>query len=634
MTAQRDDVWQRAEKGKVHERVFDHVRKIENEQALTFDRFVKLEALYDPNGPAAEGTDIRAEMMGVAENGIASNVDTVTAVVATTDVRSRYMTDGGSWSQQRQARHLEWYVESVGKQTERSAKCRQAFRSAAKKGTGLVHVVADHMFDQVVVEHVLVDDMIVPDRQCTNGRRPREMHRRRFRDKDELVAEFPEHEEAILNATGEQDGLWAGYRPMETNELVVIESWYLPFGKQGHPKYRPGRHTLTIRGVTLKDEDYHKPRFPFAEARWSERDESWYGISGAERIMGTQRALNRRNLQIERQLDQGAFPTTYVRQADARLAIASTNRVGTIVPFKAELPHTVIPQAVSAETYQSRGDLKESMNNEFGHSSMATHAAKPAGIDSGVAIREWRDATTQRFATQEKMFEDLCLDVDWLIIDACKELGDKAPVVQRSTRWGGKKITWAKVDMGEVKVQSVAASTLPRTPSGRSQLVMEWAQAGVVTMDEARRLMQHPDLEKELSLYTAAIEAIEESIEEIADGKIVVPEPFDNLQLASWRAQQTYLIWRPARAPEYILENLRQYAVQAIYEKKAMASNTNAMPGMPAGAAAPPVPGMVPGMAPPMGPEGMLPPELQAGAPVGTPGVAALSPQAMMLQAG
>jgi len=46
------------------------------------------------------------------------------------------------------------------------------------------------------------------------------------------------------------------------------------------------------------------------------------------------------------------------------------------------------------------------------------------------------------------------------------------------------------------------------------------------------------------------------------------------------------------------------------------------------------VPGMVPGMAPPMGPEGMLPPELQAGAPVGTPGVAALSPQAMMLQAG
>lgn len=261
------------------------------------------------------------------------------------------------------------------------------------------------------------------------------------------------------------------------------------------------------------------------------------------------------------------------------------------------------------------------MNNEFGHSSMATHAAKPTGVDSGAAIREWRDATTQRFATQEKAFEELCLDVDWLILDACKDLGKKAPVIMKSSRWGTKKITWEKVDMGDVKVQSVAASTLPRTPAGRSQLVMEWAQAGVITMDETRRLMQHPDLEKELSLYTAAIEAIEEQIEGIADGHIVVPEPFDNLKLAAHRGQNTYLLWRPAGAPERILEALRQYTVNAHYIDKMQApANANAAPGMSAGA--------------PMDPSMPVDPAmLQGGQPPAQPGVAALSPQAMMLRA-
>jgi hypothetical protein len=616
------EVWQRAEEGEIHARVFDHVSQIESEQALTFDRFVKLEALYDPNGPAAEGTDIRAEMMGVAENGIASNVDTVTAVVATTDVRSRYMTDGANWSQQRQAKQLEWYVEGVGKQLGRTPKCRQAFRSSAKKGTGLVHVRAD-AFQQLHCEHVLVDDIVVPDRQCTSGRRPREMHRRRLIDREDLIAEYPEHEEAIRTAHAEDGRMWAGYRPMADNELVVLESWYLPFGVKGHKRYRPGRYAKTIRGLDLEDKPYHKPRFPFAEARWSERDESFYGISGAERIMGTQRALNRRNLQIERQLDLGAFPTTFVRQADAKLAVQTTNRIGQIVVVKSEIPETKFPPAVSGETMNSRLDLRESMNNEFGHSSMATHAAKPAGIDSGAAIREWRDATTQRFATQEKMFEELCLDVDWLIIDTCKDLAAAAPVIMKSTRWGTKKITWAKVDMGDVKVQSMAASTLPRTPAGRSQLVMEWAQAGVITLDESRRLMQHPDLEKELSLYTAAIEAIEEQLEEIAEGHVVMPEPFDNLALAAYRAQQTYLIWRSARAPEQILEGVRQYTVNARYILKMRAANTNVAPGAPDEAA------------PDAGadPNAMVP-ELQSGAPPAAPGVAALSPQAMMLRAG
>lgn len=623
----RPERWQRAEKGRVHQLLFDHVRKLEGEQSDLYDRFVRLEALYDPSGTAASGTDIRAEMMGVCENAIASNVDTVTSTVASVDVRSRFMTDGASWSGQRRARQLGLYVEGVGKLLERSVQCRRAFKGGAKKGTGLVKVFAD-AFNQPRAEHVVVDDIIVDPRHRAN---PREMHQRDILDKDELIAEFPRHEEAILNAQDSSSGgLWAGYRPFGENEIVVLESWYLPYGVKDEKGYRPGRHVKAISGLDLIDELWHKPHFPFAVDRWTERDDSWHGIGGAERIAGTQRALNRRNVQIERQLDQGAFPTTYVRQADAGMAIKATNRIGTIVPYKSDVPVTVIPPAVSGETYQSRNELKESANNEFGHSSMATHGMTPAGLETGAAVREWRSVTKGRFAMQEQAFEQLCLDVDWLILDVCKDLAakGKAPVVSRSSRWGARKITWAKVDMGDLRVQIAAASTLPRTPAGRQQLALEWAQAGIISQDVAKRLIGHPDLEKEWSLFSAAIEAIEEQFEEIADGEIVMPEPFDNLDLAVYRGQQTYLSWRSQGAPEAVLEGLRQFIVQAVFVSE--------LQGQTAAAAAP----MDPSMGLPAGPEmsmdptgsGIVP-ELQAGAPMAPPPVAALAPEAMNLRA-
>lgn len=617
------DRWQKADKGKVHELLFTHVQKLEGEQSDMYDRYVKLEALYDPSGAAAYGTDIRADMAGVCENGIASNVDTVAAVISTTDVRSRFMTDDGSWSEQRRAKQLELYVEGVAKMTRRQDKCRLSFKESAKKGTGLVKVYANS-FDEPCIDHVIVDDIVIDPRHRA---KLRELHQRHTIDRDELMAEFPKFEQKIEDAhdrTG--GGLWADYRPFGPNELVMLESWYLPFGTEGHKNYRPGRHVKAIDGTDLLDEPYDKPHFPFAKMPWTERGDAWHGIGGAERIMGTQRALNRRNLQIERLNDQGAFPTTYVRQADAKLAVQSTNRIGNISVYKSDPPVTVTPPVCNPETYKSREDLRESMNNEFGHSSLATHGMTPAGLETGAAVREFKSFATQRFATQEKNYEQANLDADWLLLDVCKDLAakGKAPTITRRTRWGEKKITWAKVDMGELKVQIAAASTLPRTPAGRSQLATEWAQAGIISTDVAKRLVDHPDVEKEWSLFSSAIEAIEEQFEAIADGETVMPEPYDNLKLAAFRGQQTYLLWRAGGAPEKVLEGLRQFIVQAIYIGEmggAPAQNAN----MGAGAVDPAM--AAGGM--PHDPTA----QLQAGMPAGPAPMAALAPEAMNLRA-
>jgi len=347
---------------------------------------------------------------------------------------------------------------------------------------------------------------------------------------------------------------------------------------------------------------------------WSERDGAWYGISLAERIAGMQRALNKMNWQADRNLDQYAVPTTYVDMADAKLAVQTINRIGTVVVTKGNRPTTVMPPAVHPEMNERRRELKGSSFEESGVSRMASQAVKPAGIDSAVGMREYRDQTTQRFSTQEKAFEKFVLQVFMMALAVCKSLGEAAPVIMRKAKFGAKKIPWKDVDLGDVKVQIAAASTLPRTPSGRYQTALEWAQAGVITTDEWRRLTKHPDLDRVLSMYTQGMESIERDIEAIEDGHHVSPEPFGNLLLMQRVGQMAYLRDRDLGAPEEILEALRQYVVQAIAIEKMKApqapANTNMLP-----------------MDPAMG----LDPAMGQGMPGAVTPATALAPQAMAM---
>lgn len=608
--------WWQADEGRVFSQVIPYVQSVESAQFDLFNRFVRLAALYDPNGNLG---DLRENVAPgvVTENVIASNVDTVTAAIATVDVRARFMTDDGDWSTQRTAKMLEWYAEGLTDLLGIAAQVRRAFKDAAIKGTGIVKVYADE-FEDIHVERVMVDDIVIDEREVMSGASPKQMHQRMKVDREELIAQFPEFEDEIRRAQtgiGRDWSKWADYRPVEHNEVVCVESWRLPIGKKGRDGYKPGRHVIIIDGCDLLDEPYEKTCFPFARMVWSERINGWYGIGGAERILGHQRTLNKRNLQIDRQLDQGAFPTTYVRIADANISTKTTNRLGTIAVIKGDVPTTIIPQAVSAETYQNRTETKSSAFQEFGVSMMAAQATKPAGIDSGVAMREYRDQTTQRFAMQEKAFEQLWLDVIWLCLDVCKDLGKDAPVISRKAKFGARKVKWADVDMSDVRVQISAAAALSRTPAGRYQMALEWAQAGVISTDEWRRLTEHPDLDRVLSMYTQGIDSIEKDIEAIEDGEYVVPEPFGNLQLMVRTAQMAYLRDRDLGAPEEVLEGLRQYAVQAAHmlSPEPAENPEAAMPG-------------APGEAPPMDP-GMMPP---AGGPAPT---SALAPSAMQLRA-
>ena len=560
-------------------RIFSYVEQQEIEQSDLYERFFRLDVLYDPYfrlsiySESSETQDRRVE-----ENVIASGVDTVTGIIATAEVRPRVLLDDASWEESRRAASLSWYAEGIGKQLKLHELGVSGFKDAALKGTGLTKIYVDWTAGEICAERVPIQDIIVPDGECRGGKPPRQLHHRQFLDKEDLIDLFPYKEEEIERAGGGSGDVtnsyasWVGYQPVEADHLVLIESWRLPYGKRGSENYKAGRHTVCIPGCALLDEEYHKPFFPFARMAWTERALGWYAIGGGERIAGHQRRLNKLNWATDRQQDQIANPTTWVKLPDANISVKTTNRFGTIGVYKSEMPKTVIPQAVSGEQYARLTEVKQSAFDEIGVTRMSVSGKKPSRLESGAAMREYRDQSTQRLAPQERNFEQYILDSHWLAIDCARDMalrkGHEPPTVIRKLSRGRKKLTWKDVDVGEVRVQMQAAATLSRTPAGRTQMVLEWAQGGIVSQDEARKLLMpfDPlDLDKAMSLYTAALDDIDMTIEQLLDGEQLMPEPFQNMRLGVWRVQQSYLQARGDDAPEDILDNLRQWSVQAAY---------------------------------------------------------------------
>lgn len=603
--------WWSAKTGEVNKTVLAYVRTVENFQAELFDKFVKLEATYDTNPRTNRYTSgvSMASRLGrakaiVTENLIACNVDTVASNVADTDLRVRIQTDGADWSHQQTAKRLEMYLDGLSKLFEVGDKCRVGFKAgAALKGTGLNKVWIDQ-FDQINVRPVPIDNIVVDEVECRDGK-PRQLHYRDFFDREDLQAQFPEHADEIERAQSSGNWkIWAGYRPMQSHEVIVIESWRLPIGPRKHPRYVPGRHTIVIDGCDLLDEEYHKPHYPFSKMVWNAPIWGFYGISLAERILPHQNLLNRRNYQINRGLDLKADPITYVHQADAKLAVQTVNQIGAIAVYRGpQPPITVDHQAIGKETYDSRQEIKNDAFNESGVSRMASQAVKPPGIDSAVGLREYRDQTTQRFSIQEKAFEKFWIDTLWLILDCCRDLGGtKAPDILKVSKYGNRRIKWSEVDMDDLKIEMSAASTLGDSPAGRQQRLVELAQAGVITLDESRQLMDHPDISRILSLYNSMIEDIECTIERIENGESVTPEPYQNLEVGQAMLQKEYLLIKSNKAPEEILEALADWI--------AIAANILNPPPAPVPAG--------PGMPPPMSaaPSGPMPP----GGPMPGPG--------------
>src|SRR5262249_8480838 len=195
---------------------------------------------------------------------------------------------------------------------------------------------------------------------------------------------------------------------------------------------------------------------------------------------------------------------------DAGLKAKLNNEVGTIYPLRSGQPPVFMsPPAVAPEIYAYKEQLKRSAYQFAGISELSAQSKKPEGLESAVALREFNDIETSPFSIHSQRLEQWYLGVGELLVESYKEIAARGsnPAAIWRARSQFQRIEWSEVDLDEdlYSMTIEAASILSRTPAGRLQAVIEMTQAGLISQDEARRLMNHPDLERSMSLYNAAL---------------------------------------------------------------------------------------------------------------------------------
>ena len=537
----------------------------------------------------------------VSYNLIQSIVDSVTSKIGKSRPRPYFLTSGGDYRQQRKAKGLNAFVDGLFYENATHALGSSVFRDAAVWGDGFIHVFAKN--GRVRHERVLPSELFVDDVEATYGT-PRQLHRVKMIDRQVLAEAFPDYADVIRSANAARTEDTS--RGNVADVLLVRESWHLP----SSPDADDGRHVISIDGQLLTEiEPWPHDFFPFARMQWSPRLFGYWGQGLAEQLMNIQLEVNKLLWVIQRSFHLAGSFKVFIENGSKIVKEHLNNDIGSIVNYTGTAPSYVVPPTVPLEIFSHLNLLIAKAYEQAGISQLSAGSMKPAGLNSGRALREMVDIESDRFSTVGRAYERLFLDVAKLSIATVKQLAEAGDYeVATPSRAGLARVKWSEVelDSDEYVMQCFPVSSLPNDPAGRLQTVQEYAQAGFLSARQARRLLDFPDLDQVESLANAAEQYLVESLDRMIDtGRFVAPEPYDDLAMARELALEYYARGKSTGLEEDRLELLRRFLAQIdALESPPPEIASPAAPGAPAGpeAGAGGIAELLGGIAPPLAP--------------------------------
>lgn len=515
-------------------------------------------------------------------NVVQSCTDTLVSRLTQSRPRPVCLTDNGDYKERNFAKQMNEFSNGELYQTKAYDVGELILRDGAVLGTGCVKVYEDTN-KKMALERVLLTELLTDPNDAMYGF-PRQLFQFKLVDRSVLADMFPDYRSSVAQA--EQafpDGGGESTRTI-SDQVIVVEGWHLPSGNEAGD----GRHTIACTGGVIFDEEYKKERFPFAFLHYSPRILGNWGQGLAEQLMGTQVAINKILIQMDKSIDL-ITPVWLVEDGSKMPKAHFNNMLGRIQTYRGTLPTYQAPDPYSATLPQQLERLVQYAYQQSGISTLAATSQKPAGLDSGEAIRSYDDLQSDRFASLQRRYSNFYLDLTELLVDGATDIADRDG--KYSTVYPNKdtarEIDLPKINKARKKInfQIFDSSSLPRDPAGRLQRVTEMMQSGMIDMSEGRRLIDYPDIDQVDKLANAAEERILKILDEIIEsGKYTPPDPFMDIQLATKLVTQYYNMYADSKLEESRCQLLRDFFTQ--------------LQTLVAAAAPPPMAGAAPGGAP------------------------------------
>lgn len=495
----------------------------------------------------------------VSYNAVRSVVDALTAKITARQPEPKFLTSGGSEDLQEKAKLQEKMIKGIFDAADVSRKAEQAFRDACIYGLGLLKVSPGK--DGIRIDCVHPSRVTV-DSHSALTTPPLTMFQKEWMDPSALLEMFP-GKEAVVEAAPTKS---LGSGGSAVRELVEVrEAWRLPVGG------KKGRHVICTDNGVLLDEEWESEEFPFAVIRYSRDLMGWHGSGLAEQLEGIQLEIDDTISKIQRNMHMMAVPFILKPKGGEILdEHLGTNEEFRIIEYVGEPPTYQAPPAVNPQVFQHLDALWNKAYEISGLSQLSATSQKPPGLNSGVALRTYHDIETVRFSQIAKEWERLFVDLSRKCVEAARIL---------ATQEGGFEVrvpsdriievVGLDADMlghPEIRVVEVyPASALPSSPAGRLERVTEMAQAQLISPEEARALLDFPDLEKHNRLANAAYEDLEAMFEHFIgkDGEYIEPLPWQDLRTGIRLGTSYWLRGRMDKVPKQRLDRVARWLADA-----------------------------------------------------------------------
>lgn len=538
--------------------VVNQIRENQNERRLDWLRYARLYANKDIDATLS-GLPRAAIDRRLSFNVTKGCVNTAGAKISKAKPRPLFLTTNGIYSEKKRAKKLTQYMDGVFTDAKVYRHTKKAFRDSAIFGTGVVKALTAN--GKIKVERVFPDELVVDDIDGREGE-PQELHHVIAVPKQALESAFKVTGDKLkaLQLAKTASEVYKANDARINERVVVVESWRLPSA----PDANDGRHVIAVSNETVLDEPWKHDFFPFAFMRWEEPLLGFWGDGMAAQLVGIQLEINNVLQRIKESLETVAIPRVFVEDTAGVSTSGLTDEIGGIVRYRGAKPEFSTPRGLGPESYDFLEYLYKKAFEETGISQLSAQSKKPTGLDSGVALREYQDIETERFALVGEAYQDLHLDLAYIIIALQRDLEENGEKLKIKTKQNGfiETIKWKDVDMEDDRFIMSAFPTnfLPRTPEGQLQFTQELVQSGFVDQSEAMSLLNFPDLERFFNLRTAAMDDIERLLEDMLEkGKYQPPEPYTDIQLALKMSQSAVLRAKSDGVPEDNLELVRRF---------------------------------------------------------------------------
>jgi hypothetical protein len=549
-------------------------------------------------------------------NVVQSVIESIASRIAKNRPRVRFLTEGGDFTMQRQAKGLTKFQDGWTRATNLYKKGRRIFRDMGAFGTGLFGLYEDNQKCLVGVDRILPCECIVDEMEAARGQ-PQSFYIKRPVYRGSLLDMFgkgsPDARDTIENAKGYNPGGAADGRASQM--LPVFEGWHLN-----------GKHVVAVAEGTIFSEDWEFDWFPHVKGVWREPDSGYWGLGAAENLLGIQYEVSKMLEKFQRAMTLGAKLWVF-RQPGGPTKGQMTNDQMTIIDAETA-PTFASPNPMPQQAYDYLWRLREEAYSMEGVSEDLSTGTKPAGLDSAPAQREYSEGQTQRFACLGQEWEELHVEIAEKNVALTKRMvkrGRKVVVKAPDSKLI-EQIDFAKVDLDENRsmIAGYPTSSLPTTPAAKLQAVKEYYEAGLIPDREtALALLDFPDLQEALSLQLSAIDDVKRILEKIVEkGQYETPEPFMDLQLAQRMGQAAYLRARNDGVPE----KRRDLLIRFIQDVTDLLAEMAPPPAPPPAMLAPGMPGQLPTPAAPAAAPGAPPMPLPGAPAAPMPGPGGLPP--------